>query len=157
MKNYEINDETIAIISKGDKSKVITLNNEFIVEKPGYKILDDSCKFYGSSYLGRLHSVKEMLSGRYKLPIIVAESENMIFFPTKSSLEPDCCWINYSLIKNYQKTSEIVTKIRFYNNSEKEFAISKISLENQMNRSLRLQSILRQRHLNYKNIKYMDF
>ena len=61
MKNYEINDETIAIISKGDKSKVITLNNEFIVEKPGYKILDDSCKFYGSSYLGRLHSVKEML------------------------------------------------------------------------------------------------
>ena len=119
MKNYEINDETIAIISKGNKSQVITLNDEFIVEKSGYKILDDSCKFYGSSYLGRLHSVKEMLSASYKLPIIVAESENMIFFPTKSSLEPDCCWINYSLIKNYQKTSEIITKIRFYNNSEK--------------------------------------
>ena len=100
MKNYEINDETIAIISKGNKSQVITLNDEFIVEKSGYKILDDSCKFYGSSYLGRLHSVKEMLSASYKLPIIVAESENMIFYPTKSSLEPDCCWINYSLIKN---------------------------------------------------------
>ena len=98
-----------------------------------------------------------MLSASYKLPIIVAESENMIFFPTKSSLEPDCCWINYSLIKNYQKTSEIVTRIRFYNNSEKEFIISKISLENQMNRSLRLQSILRQRHLNYKNTKFINF
>ena len=70
MKNYEINDETIAIISKGNKSQVITLNDEFIVEKSGYKILDDSCKFYGSSYLGRLHSVKEMLSASYKLPII---------------------------------------------------------------------------------------
>ena len=32
MKNYEINDETIAIISKGNKSQVITLNDEFIVE-----------------------------------------------------------------------------------------------------------------------------
>ncbi len=86
MEKYEINEETYAILStsKG-KTRVIEKRNEYNVDQDAYKVMDDNCKYYGSSYKGRLESAKNILECSYKIPIIVEESECIIFFPKKSS------------------------------------------------------------------------
>ena len=104
MKNeYEINNSTLAIISIDESHcKILEEEEEYIVNKPSYEVIDDSCKYFGSSYKGRYEGTKSLIGMNYKLPIIIEESENIIFFPTKSSLLDDCCWINYNYIKKYE-------------------------------------------------------
>ena len=142
MNEYEINDETYAVISERfGRTKIIEKDNEYKVEKDAYKIMDDGCKYYGSSYKGRLEAAKEILECSYKLPILVEESSALIFFPIKSSLLDDCCWINLNSIKFIEKVDN-KTKITFKNNKEEVFDISKLSLENQIYRSSRLESVI---------------
>ena len=150
MKEYEINEETMAIIPINYyKTLVKEYDREYVVEKNAYEIMEDSCEYYGSTYKGRLTAAKKMLNSSYKLPIIIEESENIIFFPTKSSLLDDCCWINYNYIKKYEKLENRV-KITFKNNEEINVDMSKLSLDNQISRSSMLELISRKRKISKK-------
>lgn len=142
MNNYEINEETYAIISKDiGKTMVIEKSNDYEIDNDAYKVMDESCKYYGSSYKGRLEAAKTLLDCSYKLPILVEESSVLIFFPIKSSLLEDCCWINLNSIENIEKVNN-KSKITFKNGKEMIFDISKLSLENQIYRSAKLESII---------------
>ena len=100
MKKYEINKETFAVVGKEDeKTRIIEKNEEYLIDSGAYQIMDESCCYYGSSYYGRLKAAKKMLNCSYKIPILVEESSCLIFFPIKSSLLKDCCWINLNSIK----------------------------------------------------------
>ena len=148
MKDYEINEETMAIIPLNyNKTMIKEVNNEYIIDKSAYKIMEDSCEYYGSTYKGRLKAAQKLLDTNYKVPIIVEESENIVFFPTKSSLLEDCCWINYNFIKSYEKNGNS-TKVYFNNQESIDFDISKLSLENQISRSSRLELLYIKRKLN---------
>ena len=86
MNEYEINAQTLAIIPIGkERSKIIEVNGDYIINKSPIRILDDSCKFFGSSYEGRFCGTKTLTGITHKSPIIVEESKRIIFFPTKSS------------------------------------------------------------------------
>ena len=142
MNNYEINEDTYAVISTDvGKTKIIEKDYDVILDNDAYKIMDESCKYYGSSYMGRVEGAKKILDCSYKLPILVEESSVLIFFPIKSSLLDDCCWINLNSIKSIEKVDN-KTKIYFKNGKEMLFDISKLSLENQIYRSSKLESII---------------
>ena len=54
MKNYEVNDETMAIIGLNEKnSKVLEKEREYLISTNSYEVLDYSCQYFGSSYGGR--------------------------------------------------------------------------------------------------------
>lgn len=145
MENYEINEDTYAVIANSvGNSKVIEKECEYTVNNDAYKIMDESCQYYGSSYKGRLQAAKKILNCSYKLPILVEESSCLIFFPIKSSLADDCCWINLNSIKNVEKDGN-GTKITFQNGQSITFDVSKLSLENQIYRSSRLESLIKKR------------
>ena len=145
MKNYEINDDTYAVIGESEyRSKVIEKDNEYEIDKDAYSVMDESCEYYGSSYKGRLKAAKSMINCSYKLPILVEESTYLIFFPIKSSLEEDCVWINLNRIKSINKYNG-KTEITFENNKKIVVDASKLSIDNQINRSARLESLLRKR------------
>ena len=147
MKEYEINEETMAIIPINYYQTLVKeVDNEYIIDKKAYKIMEESCEYYGSSYKGRLTAAKKILNSSYKIPIIIEESENIIFFPTKSSLLEDCCWINYNFIKKYDKKGKKVT-VTFINNEELDIDMSKLSLDNQISRSSMLELISRKRKI----------
>lgn len=142
MNNYEINEETYAVISSDiGKTQIIEKNNDYIINNDAYKVMDESCKYYGSSYKGRLEAAKILLDCSYKLPILVEESSVLIFFPIKSSLLDDCCWINVNSIYNIEKIDN-KSQITFKNGKKMIFDISKLSLENQIYRSTKLESII---------------
>lgn len=145
LKEYEINSNTLMIIPIDKKtSRIIEFDEEFLVGKSSVEVIDDSCKFFGSSYKGRFEGTKKMIGINYKSPIIVEESRELIFFPTSSPRFDNCYWICLNKIETYLKNSKD-SKIIFKNGLEVDIPISYSSLENQILRSILLESKLRDR------------
>ena len=148
MKNYEINSDTIALIPiNSTKTKVYELENEFIVDKSGLKIMEESCEFFGSSLQGRQKGTKNLTGITHKSPVIVEESRNIIFFPTNSPRLSKCCWISLNNLENISKSSDN-TLLIFKNERKLYLDISFNILDNQILRASRLESVSRKRRKN---------
>ena len=78
--NYEINDETLAIIPEKKGTRILEINNEYKVIDNPYTIMENSCKYFGSSLEGRINGSKDILGSIYKVPIVVEETQSLIFF-----------------------------------------------------------------------------
>lgn len=150
MKEYEISKDTLAVMPYGDKkSKVYERNNSFIIDDTPNRIMDDSCKYYGSSITGRQQGTTKLTGITYKVPIIVSEEGNIIFFPTSSPRLKKCCWVSLNNIESYYYDFEKNLCIIIFDNNEKiEFDMSYCILNNQILKSHRLESIINKRKLN---------
>lgn len=145
MENYEINKETLAIIPiEEEVSKVIEEEREFIVKSSVMKIIDDSCKFFGSSYEGRFEGTKTIMGVSHKSPIIIEETRKIIFFPTTSPRLSTCCWICLNKIKDYYK-SDTNTVILFSCGKKIKLHLSYPIVDNQVLRATRLEALLNKR------------
>lgn len=145
MNNYEINVDTLAILPYEEgKSKVIESKREIIVNCLPIDIIDNSCKFFGSTYDGRFNGTKDMLGVSHKSPILIEESKKIIFFPTKSPRLIDCAWISLSNIESYERVPE-GSLIKFYCGKTLKMELSYGILDNQVLRATRLESILNKR------------
>ena len=146
MKDYEINDETLAIMPEDVWSSMVLEDDyKYEVDKTPLEILDYSCKYFGSSYPGRKDGSKDILNSSYKLPILVEDTRNIIFFPTSSPLDDGCNWISLANIKDYRKVGKNKTEIIFKNNKAITVDVSYYSFNNQVMRASRLESIIRNR------------
>ena len=140
--DYEINIDTIALVPLDkDISKVYEREEEYIVNKNVNKIIDNNCKYYGSSYRGRCEGTKALTGIKSKCPIIIEESRNLIFFPTGSVRENNNCWLALNHIKNYN-SNIFGSDVTFKNNKKISLDISLYSLDNQYYRATMLKSKL---------------
>ena len=144
--DYEVNYDTQVILPiEGSKSKVIESDNEYVVNQTVQEVLEHSCEYFGSSYEGRKEGTKKMLGITHKSPIIIEESQKMIFFPTTSPERLDCIWINLEKIDKYYKVDNKKSAIKFKNGDKLEFDVSFGSLSNQILRATRLKFVLDER------------
>lgn len=120
---YYNNFNTVVINTDGK----IIINGNFI-----RSILNKSCIFYGSSLNGRLNGSKDLLKCRYKLPIIISESNRLIFFPVNKYF-----WINFNMIESFEK-KENHTIITFKNGYKRSIFVSYRVVNNQMLKCSRL-------------------
>ena len=151
--NYEINEGTLAVMpdtNDSRKSKILEDRKEYIIDSKPYEVMDYSCKYFGSSYEGRKEGTKAVLDINYKVPIIVENSLNLIFFPTNSPDSADCIWISLKNIKTIKEDDFNSTRIIFNNDIEITIPISKRTIENQIFRASRLDLIMRNRKSNKK-------
>ncbi|MDD3241223.1 MAG: competence protein ComK [Bacilli bacterium] len=133
--NYEINNETLAIIPISyNETKILERDSEYIIKEKAFKIMDYSCKYYGSSYNGRVQGTKNIINFEYKLPVIVEDSSGIIFFPTESPDSLNCIWLSFKNIKSVEKNNGNGVVI-FDNNFKLELDISFNSLNSQIFRS----------------------
>ena len=145
---YEISKGTLAIVPNEKNSSLIYEDNErYIINQTPFSIMEDSCKYFGSTYEGRKEGAKEILGAEYKVPIVIEDANNIIVFPTTSPLSDDCAWISLVHVKNIMKIDKNHTKIIFNNGTEIIVNCSFRSIENQLSRASRLDLILR----NHKN------
>ena len=145
MKNYTINNNTLAIIPIGNKkSKVYEVDNVLIVEKSTLKIMEESCEYYGSTYEGRRKGTVNLIGVTHKSPIIVENTQCLVFFPTASPRVKDCAWINLNSLDTYAPFDNDST-IRFQNNLTIKLPISCKTLDNQILRATRLKFVLEER------------
>lgn len=145
MENYEINNGTLAIIPINEKtSKVYEENEEILISKSAYEIMENSCSYFGSSLSGRQLGSKNILGSTYKIPIVVDETRDIIFFPTSSPALNNCQWIGLKNIKDIKKSNG-GTLIIFDNNKEIYVDIPYLSIQNQVLRATRLNAVLKKR------------
>lgn len=150
MDNYEINSNTIALIPiSEEKTKVIEVSNSFIINMNSMKIIERSCEFFGSSYIGRHEGTKRLIGINYKSPIIIEESRNIIYFPTTSPRLSDCAWFSLNHISKYEDSNG-KSLIYFENGDNIVIDISINSFDNQFLRATKLESILRKRKLSFE-------
>ncbi len=143
---YEISRGTLAIVPNSEENSLVYEDDSrYIVNETPFKIMEDSCKYFGSSYNGRKDSAKSILGAEYKVPIIVEENNNIIVFPTTSPSSADCVWISLGRIKYFEKIDSSNTKIVFDNNREIIVPCSYRTIENQVSRASRLDLVMRNR------------
>ena len=148
MEKYEINEETLAVLGINKKqAKVLESSKEYVINDSAYEVMDYSCKFFGSSYSGRVDGSKKMLGANYKLPIIVEESSELIFFPISSPDNIKCIWISLKWVKDIID-EDGKTYIVLKNGKKIESFMSKLSVKNQIMRASRLNLILNERKIN---------
>lgn len=150
MDSYEINKDTYAIMTVDNKiTKVLEKDDEYYVNKSSYEVMEDSCEYYGSSCDGRIKGTKMILGSNYKVPIIIEEANEIIFFPTESATSSNCIWLSLNNIDKYEKCNSF-TKVIFNSGKELIIKMSISSFETQLLRANRLGSIIRNRRNNNK-------
>ena len=145
MDTYEVNKETCAVIGINDEvTKIIEKDSDYFINKNSFNVMEDSCQYYGSSCDGRIKGTKMILGSSYKVPIVVEESTELIFFPTESPYSDKCVWISLNNIKSYEN-SHGFTKVIFNEGKEIIVKMSIAAFEMQVLRANRLSSLLRKR------------
>ncbi len=145
---YEISKGTLAILPNEKNSSVVYEDDDrYIIKQTPFEIMEESCKYFGSTYEGRKDGAKEMLGAEYKVPIVIEDSSNLIVFPTTSPFSDDCVWISLKRVEKIEKIDSNNTKIIFDNKTEIIVDSSYRTIENQLSRASRLDLILR----NHKN------
>ena len=143
---YEISKGTLAIVPNEKENSLVYDDDErYIVSETPFRIMEESCKYFGSTYNGRKDSAKSILGAEYKVPIIVEDTDNLIIFPTTSPYADDCVWISLKRIKSFSKIDATTTKIIFDNDKEIIVPCSYRTIENQISRASRLDLIMRKR------------
>lgn len=146
MKNdeIEVNRGVCAIIPIDDNHCKIINEKDVKTNMSTMKVIENGCKFYGSSFEGRIEGSRYLLGPCYKLPIIIEEMTETILFPTHSYKHKKCSWISFSQVKEYVKVGYNV-KVIFYNNKSLVLPISYESFEMQILRSTKLLLTLKKR------------
>ncbi|MBQ6135168.1 MAG: competence protein ComK [Bacilli bacterium] len=145
---YEVSNGTLAIVpNENESSLVYEDENQYVVDQTPFSIMEDSCKYFGSTYEGRKNGARDILGAEYKVPIVIEDSNNLIVFPTTSPSAEDCVWISLKRVKKIEKVDSFATKVIFDNNQEIVVDCSYRTVENQLSRASRLDLILR----NHKN------
>ena len=128
-----INGKTLIIYYNNFNTVMINTDGKIIINGNFIRsILNKSCIFYGSSLNGRLKGSKDLLKCRYKLPIIISESNRLIFFPVNKYF-----WINFNMIESFEK-KENHTIITFKNGYKRSIFVSYRVVNNQMLKCSRL-------------------
>ena len=150
MDNYEINENTMALIFNNYKTIVYEKNKILVINKTPNEIIKYSCEYFGCSYKGRVEGTKYLTGITHKSPLIIEESCEMIFFPISSPRLNTCSWLRNKYILNYKKNDNKCL-LTFSNNKKIELNCSYEIINNQILRSSRLESIIRYR----KSVNYV--
>lgn len=145
MKQYIITEKTAAIVGIDiHHTKIIEDTQEFIVPLSWYKIMNNSCLYYGSSFQGRIEGSRDILKKDYKVPILICEHIPIIFFSVGKQTQGECIWISLKKLLYYTVEDK---KIQFH--FSKNFSVytvaSKESFENQLLKAYNLEKSVFQR------------
>lgn len=146
--DYEINAETLMIapILVGEKvfSSVLEVDDEFIVEKSPLKIIDHTCKYFGSSFQGRMRGSQSLLKIHHKVPVAIDYHMGLFMFPTASPQRDDCIWMSLDSIVGIRKLDYNCSLISFRNRTMKRISVSPSIIHHQMLRTAMLKNKLAQ-------------
>lgn len=141
MKDYIINSDTLAIIPCENNMSLVYEGDKIIIVncKPN-NIIKMNCLMNGSTLLGRQKGTENMTGDVYKVPIVVRESDSLIFFPTSSPRLKSVSWINLNNIdRTYYDKINRLSVIIFINSVRVEFNVSLNIINNQIFRATRLE------------------
>ncbi len=142
MKNYIINDQTIAILKHDQETIIYNVENKKVINKHIKSILENNCLLHGSSMEGRIKSAKKILNIKYKVPILISEAENIILLQIDCLRNKECLFIVANKIINYEEIQNKLI-IKCINDQEFIVNISKYSFEKMLINTIKLNNYLK--------------
>ncbi|MDY0396040.1 competence protein ComK [Virgibacillus halophilus] len=138
--SYEITPLTMAVIACADKhGKTAALaleeHDEYSIRSTPSKLIDQACKFFGSSLKGRQEGTRDVYGITHKAPVSIDPFSGMYFLPTLSPTNPNCSWIAHSHVKTLYKTKNGCAEVEFRNNRRVVFDTSYGIMLNQLERT----------------------
>ncbi|GAA0438169.1 competence transcription factor ComK [Lentibacillus halophilus] len=157
---YEVTPLTMAIVAAPEnhtKPSAMVLEEEgtWIVENTPSKIMENACKFFGSSLKGRQEGTRSICGITHKAPISIAPSCGMYFFPTASPSSHKCSWIAHSHIEQVNRGPYRQTEIIFKNGKTILLDVSFGSILNQVQRTAQYRYMLDNR-IKYAQRDHVD-
>lgn len=153
MDSYEINKDTVALVPKDENTTIVyELDNSFVINKPTLKIVEESCEYFGSSLEGRQIGTSSLVGFTHKVPVIVEETFDLIFFPTLSPKNDNCAWLSYDHIFKPDRFKD-KTIIELKNGRKIIINVSTPIIHNQLYRCSRLKETLKLRKIDKKSQK----
>lgn len=144
---YIINENTIALLPLGKKTKILELGRTLEVKETVMKIIDYNCCLNGSTLEGRRKGSSYLIGASYKPPIIVNELKRIILIPTHSSKNPNCSWFILENISKYYLNEQHQVTVIFKNDQKINLNLCYANFDKQFFRAMRLESALRgQKH-----------
>lgn len=130
--DYIINKNTNYLMFDNNCTIINELSTELVFPGNNLKIiLENSCRYYGSSLQGRIVGARNLIKSRYRIPIMISEKSNILVFPLSGKKNGEIIWFNFNMIKSYEKNGEFVN-ITFANGEVKKFMISYAVFNNQI-------------------------
>lgn len=117
----------------------------FIVPLSPLKLIDESCRYYGSSYAGRLEGVKRVMGITKKAPIAISVELSIFFFPHESPQNESCVWLSHTHIEALEKKDKQNTVVYFSNGESIVVPASKNQLETKVLRTAQYRHLLQNR------------
>ena len=145
MDNYEINNNTIALIFNDYKTYIYEVDNFIVINKIPNNLIKYSCEYFGSSLKGRIEGTKYITGITHKSPIIIEETNEIVFFPTSSPRLDSCSWIRNKYVIKYEKIDSKSCYLYLINGRKIKINCSYETIDNQIMRSSRLESVIRYR------------
>lgn len=150
MDNYILNKNVLCFTQDVDDTNsiiVIEKNKKFNIKANCLKFLKKSCKYYGHSYNLQRQLIIENFNFYIKTPIILSESNMIIFFPTASPTSSECIWISYNNIDRYVKDNEY-TKIYFNGGKVLKVSASYATIDSQITKCIKIEKYINKK-MNY--------
>ena len=148
--NYRVSDKTLALLPSGfNNTEAIEKNDNYVVNKPTFRVIEDSCEYFGVNYKSRLEGAIKFVNSKYKTPIIIQEANGIIFFPITSPTRNNTTWISFNNIDSYYPCKNKRNTIVVFKNDFKMYLdISFYSFNQQYLKAAKLYSKIYD--LNYK-------
>ncbi|MFC4559180.1 competence protein ComK [Virgibacillus kekensis] len=147
--SHEVTPLTMAVIAQYDENgnpvtRILEKQNEYFVRHTPTKIINNACKFFGSSLRGRQDGTRGICGITHKAPIAVDPGSGMYFFPTISPTNSKCSWIAHSYIDqvNEGPGPNRSTEIIFKNGKTVLLSVSYGSMLNQVQRTAQYRYLL---------------
>ncbi|SDJ43843.1 competence protein ComK [Salimicrobium halophilum] len=150
---YEVNEKTIALLAVEEdgkiRMKVMEEDDFFIVDKSPTKVIDASCKYFGSDLSGRISGTKAITNYTHKSPIVVSGMLKLYYFPTMSPSRVECSWISHNFVRDFfpSETDYRKTMVQFMNNVWEELAVSPGVFSNQLERTAQFRLMYEKRFI----------
>ena len=126
-------------------TQILEESYDYIVKKTPTKLIDEACRYFGSSLQGRIEGTRDIAKITHKPPIAIDPSSGMYFFPTASPTSNNCSWISHSHVEFIDEFEEDKAIIVFKNGKRIILDASPGSLQNQLNRTAQFRFSLEER------------
>ncbi|WP_347861210.1 competence protein ComK [Salimicrobium sp. PL1-032A] len=150
---YEVNEKTIALLALEEdgkiRTKVIEESLSFIVDRTPTKVIDASCRYFGSDLSGRISGTKAITNYTHKSPIVVSGMLKLYYFPTMSPSRVECSWISHNFVRHFSPsaTDHRKTMVQFTNDVQEELVVSPGVFSNQLERTAQFRLMYEKRFL----------
>ncbi|MET3728322.1 competence protein ComK [Fictibacillus halophilus] len=144
---YLITNKTIAIhpfINQWGRvcAEIYEKDAVILVEKKPFRVIKDSCPYYGSTYDGKKDATQIILGRMCFPPIMIDTKLDIFFFPTKSPRKDSCIWLSQPHIDDIISIDRKKVRVIFSNGMDLPIESTSRALKGKLHRAAHYRSVL---------------